>query len=100
MQFMVIGYDGRDEEAPARRTAAREDHLKSFQELYAKGTILFGSAILNDEGSMIGSMIICDFPSQSDLEEQWLKHEPYVTGQVWQKIKINKAQVPPFLLNK
>lgn len=97
MQFIVIAYDGTDEKAFDRRLAVRESHLKLANELYESGTWLFASAILNDEGKMIGSMIVCDFPSRDELDE-WLKVEPYITGHVWQKIEINRAQVPPFCL--
>jgi uncharacterized protein len=97
MQFIVLGYDGTDEGALERRMAVREDHLKLFRETVAKGKFLFGSAILSDEGKMIGSLIVCDFPSREALEEEWLKSEPYVVGDVWRRIEITRAQVPPFL---
>ena len=100
MQFIVLGYDGSDDQAMDRRLAVREAHLQGFKEKIEKGIFLFGSAILNDEGKMAGSMIVCDFPSQQALEEQWLNDEPYVTGDVWKKIEIKKAQVPPFLLER
>jgi uncharacterized protein YciI len=48
---------------------------------------------------MIGSMIVCDFPSREELEE-WLKEEPYVVGNVWKKINVNRAQVAPLCVNK
>lgn len=100
MQFIVLGYDGQDEDALARRLAAREAHLKGFKEKVEQGVFLFGSALLNEEGKMIGSMIVCDFPSREALHAEWLDQEPYVTGDVWRKIEISRAQVPPFLLEK
>ena len=92
---MVLAYDGRDEGALERRLAAREEHLNLAREMAANGTWLMGTAILDDEGRMIGSMIICDYPSRADLDA-WLENEPYVLGEVWQKIKIERAQVAPF----
>ncbi len=100
MQFIVLGYDGSDEKALERRMAVREAHLKGFQEGIAKGTFIFGSAILSEEGKMIGSLIVCDFPSREELDRQWLKTEPYVVGGVWKRIEVTRAQVPPFLLQK
>jgi len=94
MQFIVIGYDGRDTEAPARRLAARPAHLDLFADLFTKGTFLFGSAILDDAGQMIGSLIVCEFSDREQLEKQWLQHEPYVTGKVWQTVEVRRAQVP------
>ncbi len=100
MQFIVLGYDGGDEGALARRMAAREAHLKQFRERVEQGIFLFGSAILNEDGKMIGSLIVCDFPSRDALEEQWLKNEPYLTGEVWKRIEVTRAQVPAFLIEK
>jgi uncharacterized protein len=100
MQFLVMAYDGSDENALDRRMAAREAHLTQFRERYAKGEFIFGSAILNDEGKMIGSIIVCDFPTRQALDEEWLESEPYITGDVWRNVEIVRAQVPPFLLEK
>ena len=97
MQFIVIAYDGTDEGALDRRLAAREAHLQQAKEMFDTGKWLYAVGILNDDGRMIGSMIVCDFPSKYDLEEQWLSNEPYVIGNVWKEIEVNRAQVAPFL---
>jgi uncharacterized protein YciI len=99
MQFLVVAYDGTDEGALERRLKVREAHLKSAQEMFDTGRWLYATAILNDDGKMIGSMIVCEFPSRDELE-QWLKEEPYVVGNVWQKIEVNRAQVAPFCATK
>ena len=94
MQFLVIAYDGTDEGAAARRAAAREAHLKAFMDMREKGRFLYGAAILSDEGRMIGSMVVCDFASREELDDAWLRHEPYVVGGVWKTIDVKRAQVP------
>jgi uncharacterized protein YciI len=99
MQFLVVAYDGTDEGALERRLKVREAHLKSAKEMYDNGRWLYACAILNDDGKMIGSMIVCEFPSRDELE-QWLKEEPYVVGNVWQKIEVNRAQVASFWAGK
>ncbi len=100
MQFLLLGYDGTDEGAPARRRAVREAHLKGFMDRAQQGIFLYGSAILDDDGKMIGSMIVCDFPSKEAMHEQWLINEPYILGEVWKRIEIHRAQVPAFLNQK
>ena len=97
MQFFVLGYDGNDEKAVDRRLAAREKHLQTFKENYDKGIFLYGAAILNDEGKMIGSMIVCEFESKDELKQRWLDSDPYITGKVWQRLEIRRAQVPSFV---
>ena len=99
MQFIVIAYDGTDEGALERRLAVREAHLKSAKEMVDSGNWLYAAGILSDDGKMIGSMIVCEYPSRDELE-QWLKVEPYVVGEVWKEINVNRAQVAPFCANK
>jgi len=99
MQFIVIAYDGTDEGALERRLAVREAHLESAKKMFEAGKWLYAAGILDDDGKMIGSMIVCDFPSRDELE-QWLKAEPYVVGEVWKEIKVNRVQVAPFCASK
>jgi len=98
MQFIVLAYDGTDEGAADRRLAVRAEHLKAGEELFRKGIILYASVILNEHEKMIGSMIVCDFDSLDDLKKNWLHTEPYVTGNVWQKIEIKPTLVASFCL--
>ncbi|WP_020589143.1 YciI family protein [Desulfobacter curvatus] len=96
MQFIVIGRDGTDEKALERRMAAREAHLETAGKMYESGSWLYAAAILNDEGKMAGSMIVCDFESREALEKEWLDNEAYVKGNVWETIEIMQAAVAPF----
>ena len=97
---MVTGYDGKDKDALDRRMAAREAHLSMAGEMHEKGKWLYAAAILNDEGKMAGSVIICEFESMDALKTKWLEKEPYVLGKVWEKIEITRAQVAPFCMKK
>ena len=99
MHYIVIAYDGDDPGALQRRLSAREAHLKLAREKFNKGILLAASGILNDEGLMVGSMLLCDYPSREELD-QWLKVEPYVTGDVWKKIEVNQAVIPDFCIQR
>jgi uncharacterized protein YciI len=90
MQFLVIAYDGKDAGASERRLAARDAHLAGARRRKAEGRTVAGGAILDDNGQMIGSAIIVNYPSRTELDE-WLQSDPYVTGGVWVDI-----QVQPF----
>lgn len=87
MLFVVVAHDGDDAEALERRMAAREEHICQFKDGLESGQNLLGGAILDDEGTMKGSVIVVDFPSRDDLDA-WIKTDPYVTGDVWQRIEI------------
>ena len=87
MQFLLLAYDGNDSAALERRLKVREDHLQKISRLKMAGEYLFGGAILDDAGKMIGSMIVYEFPDRQTMDER-LKDEPYITGGVWIKIEI------------
>ena len=94
MQYVITAYDGTDPDAIDRRLDAREAHIRLCDELKAKGHILFGAALLDENDQMAGSVMIVDFDSQKDLED-WLDEEPYVTGNVWVDIEIAPCRVGP-----
>lgn len=99
MQFLILGYDGKDEKALERRMAVRENHLANVKTMIADGQLLYAAGILNDEGKMIGSMMVAEFESREEMNEKWLNDEPYITGKVWEKIKIHPVNVPPLFGN-
>lgn len=94
MEFLVIAYDGNDAEAPARRQAVRAAHLDNARRLAADGFLIEGGAILDEHGTMIGSAVICDFPSRAALDD-WLKSDPYVTGDVWRTVEVRPFRRAP-----
>lgn len=97
MQFIIMAYDGTDEKALERRLAAREEHLKSVERRFRAGEHLYGAALLDDEGKMKGSMMVVEYQSREELDH-WLKMEPYVLGNVWQKIDIAPCSVAPLFM--
>jgi uncharacterized protein YciI len=93
MQFVVIGHDYKDDKALDRRLAVREKHLSFADEMFKKGKLLFASALLDNNGNMNGSVIVCDYESEEALKKEWLDNEAYVNGKVWEEIIIRKAKV-------
>jgi len=97
MHFIIIAYDGTDDQALERRLAARDDHLSSIKKLKAAGKMLYAVAILDEKEKMTGTVIVSDFDSRDELDA-WLKEEPYVIGNVWEKIEVKPCLVPPLFL--
>ncbi|MCB1562195.1 MAG: hypothetical protein KDJ75_01350 [Alphaproteobacteria bacterium] len=87
MHFLIIARDGTDAQALERRMAAREAHIAVFREGLEAGQNLVGGALLSEEGAMQGSMLVVEFDDRETLNE-WLKTDPYVTGDVWQDIEV------------
>jgi uncharacterized protein len=91
-QFLITALDGTDESAIDRRMSARPLHFAKATELKASGNFVIGGAMLDDDGLMIGSMMVVQFPSEKELQE-WMDHEPYIQGNVWQKIEVRPFKV-------
>jgi uncharacterized protein len=94
VQWLIVARDGTDPQAQDRRMAARAAHLDNAARLQAKGHLLVGGALLDDDGSMIGSACVAQFATRAELEA-WLRTDPYVTGDVWQEIEIIPYRVAP-----
>jgi uncharacterized protein YciI len=87
MTFLIVAQDFRDSEAPSRRMQQRSAHIEGVRRMKAEGTFLDGGAMLDDEGRMVGSMVLVEFPSRSEVDD-WLAGDPYVTGRVWEQITV------------
>lgn len=98
MQFLLIAYDYKDSEALDRRMAARPAHVELSNRLKSERKLHFAAAILDVQEKMIGSTMILEFPTQADLD-QWLAEEPYITGNVWEDIKIQPCRIGPSFVN-
>lgn len=88
MQFLVKAYDG--DGMLAKRMEVRPDHLKGVEELGEH--VVCAGGMLGEDGTMIGSVLVLDFPDRSALEE-YLAREPYVRGHVWEKIDVEIMNV-------
>ncbi|OUJ72946.1 YciI family protein [Hymenobacter crusticola] len=86
-QYLITAYDYTDAGALARRLEARASHLEGAHQLRQTGNLLFGGAILNDDGQMIGSMMVVQFESLETLNA-WKEQDPYVLQRVWEKVEI------------
>ena len=73
MQFLVIAYDFTDRDALNRRISAREKHILFSNELIKNDHMIFGVAILNENGEMVGSSCIYDFSSWNLKAKRKLK---------------------------
>ena len=98
MQFLILGYDGIDPQAIDRRLAVRDAHIALGDKLRDSGNLLYGVAMLTDEGKMCGSVLVAEFESRIALD-QWLAIEPYITGKVWERVEVVPCKVGPSFQN-
>ena len=98
-QFLLTAYDATDADALTRRMANRDAHLATIERYRQGGNMHIGAAICDDGGKMIGSCIVCEFPSRAELDA-WLAAEPYLTGKVWDNVTITECKIGPSFLKK
>ncbi len=91
-QYLVTGYDYTDEGALDRRMGVRPHHLDTNKEYKAKGNYVMGGAILNDDGKMIGSVMVMQFETEEELEA-WKREEPYITQKIWESVDVKPFRV-------
>jgi uncharacterized protein YciI len=56
--------------------------------------MIHGGALLDDEGKMIGSIIIATFPTRDELNA-WLARDPYIIGKVWERYEVIPFKTAP-----
>lgn len=99
MQFVVIARDAKDEDALERRMSARAAHIALCDAAEASGRQIYGAALLNDEGTMCGSIMVFDMESRAELD-LYLKNEPYIVNNVWDDIEIIACRTGPSFMKK
>lgn len=92
MQFLIIGRDGNDVGAPARRQTSRPAHLDALAPRRAAGEILQAGALLNEDGDPVGSAVVAEFSDRRALDA-WLAAEPYVKAGVWQTVEVTPLRL-------
>lgn len=91
-QYVIIAHDGTDENALERRMNIRPFHLDGAKKLKENGNFVVGGAMLDDNGKMIGSVMIVQFETEADLRH-WEATEPYIVDGVWAKYEIKPFRV-------
>jgi len=91
-QYLITAYDHTDEGALKRRMDVRHHHLDGARHLKENGNYVVGGAILNDDGKMVGSIMILQFETEEGLEA-WKQTEIYITQQIWESVDIKPFRV-------
>jgi uncharacterized protein YciI len=95
--YAVIAYDGSAPGTFERRMDIRPQHMAVGQKMMDDGSFLFGGAMIDGSGKMCGGVLIVDFEDRSDVYE-WLRSEPYVVNEVWDRVEVHQFMVPPQFL--
>lgn len=97
MQFILTAYDATDDDAQNRRMAARQAHLETIEKFRQSGNMHMGAAICDEAGKMVGSCIVCEFSTRTELDA-WLAEEPYLQQNVWGTVDVKECKIGPSFL--
>ena len=90
-QYVIKAYDG--EGKLDKRMEVRPRHFEGMEKM--KEHILCAGGMLDDDGKMIGSLLVIEFENREQLDE-YLAHEPYVVEHVWERIEVERMNVVIF----
>ena len=88
MQYLIKAYDG--DNTLEKRMAVRPKHLENIAKMMEH--VICAGGLLDEEGSMIGSVLIMKFDDRVQLDN-YLHTEPYLTEKVWEKVEIEPMNV-------
>ena len=88
MQYFITAYDGSN--MLEKRMAVRPRHLENMAKV--NGKVLCAGGILDEAGKMKGSVLIIDFDGKDRLDA-YLKTEPYIVENVWEKVTVELMNV-------
>lgn len=94
MGYAVLAFDGEDEDAPARRMAARERHLQVLAVWAGDGRLAFGTPLMAPDGRAIGSLMVLEVPDERGLQD-YLAAEPFNSSGVWQRVTTFPFRIAP-----
>ena len=91
MQFVIRAYDG--EGMLDKRMEVRPRHFEGMERM--KEHTLCAGGMLDEDGKMIGSLLVMEFQTREELDE-YLANEPYVVENVWERIEVERMNVVIF----
>ena len=91
MQFVIRAYDG--EGMLDKRMEVRPRHFEGMERM--KEHTLCAGGMLDEDGKMIGSLLVMEFQTREELNE-YLANEPYVVENVWERIEVERMNVVIF----
>ena len=91
MQFVIRAYDG--EGMLDKRMEVRPRHFEGMEKM--KEHTLCAGGMLDEDGKMIGSLLVMEFQTREELNE-YLANEPYVVEHVWERIEVERMNVVIF----
>lgn len=93
MTHAILAFDGTDSDAPARRAAARDDHVAFITAEAAAGRLLLGLPLHDEAGRSLGSLMM--IAGDDAARDAYLAAEPFARRGVWQRVEKHPFRIAP-----
>ncbi|MDB5413537.1 MAG: hypothetical protein JWR10_1872 [Rubritepida sp.] len=94
MGYVVLGWDGEDEQAAGRRAAVRSKHLEVITRWAEAGRLNLAVPLFRADGSVAGSIMIFDGEDEVGTRE-YLLEEPFAREGVWLSYQMRPYRIAP-----
>ncbi len=94
MGYAIIAWDGEDEAALDRRTAARDRHMAVITEWATDGRLALGVPLFTPDWKPAGSLMLLEVPDRAGLDA-YLAAEPFAAGEVWKRVETYPFRIAP-----
>lgn len=94
MGHVILGWDGEDAEAPARRASVRDRHLAVLNRWAAAGRLNLAVPLFRADGTAAGSVMILDGEDEVGARE-YLMDEPFARDGVWLSYQMRPFRIAP-----
>lgn len=94
MGYVILGWDGEDEGAAARRAAVRERHLEVITRWAAAGRLHLAVPLFRGDGTAAGSLMILNDEDEVGARE-YLLEEPFAREGVWLSYQMRPYRIAP-----
>jgi len=92
--YVILGWDGEDADAPARRAAVRERHLEVITRWVAAGRLHLAVPLFRADGGIAGSIMILNDEDEVGARE-YLLEEPFAREGVWLNYQMRPYRIAP-----
>jgi uncharacterized protein YciI len=94
MGHVILGWDGTDAEAPARRAAARPRHLEVIARWATSGRLNLAVPLFHPDGQALGSLMVLGEDDELGARE-YLLDEPFARDGVWLSYQMRPFRIAP-----
>jgi uncharacterized protein YciI len=94
MGYVILGWDGDDAEAPARRARARDRHLEVIARWAQAGRLSLAVPLFRADGRVAGSLMVLGGEDEVGTR-QYLMEEPFAREGIWLSYQMRPFRIAP-----